>query len=88
MDESKAPLFDKLADWQKKLVRAGYKMAEGSTVIGSAAAAEAAAGGQVAPGQPAPQPAGPQTAAEAMQAAMDQQQAPATDDYFDDDIPF
>lgn len=95
LDNEKAQNFDKLLDWQKKLVRQGYKMAEGSTVIGSATAANNAAGGQVAPGQPAPQvtpqPASthpPQTAADAMQAAMDQQKAPEPDDYFDDDIPF
>jgi hypothetical protein len=84
MDEAKAGNFDKLMEWQQKLVRAGYKMAEGSTVIGSATAAAAAAGGPVAPGQPAPVP---QTADQAMQAAM-ANQTPPVDDGFDDDIPF
>jgi len=78
LDNEKAGNFEKLSDWQKKLVRAGYKMAEGSTVVGSAAVANQQAGGQVAPGQPAPQP---------MQAAMDAQNQPPGDD-FDDDIPF
>ena len=99
LDNDRAGNFDKLADWQKKLVRAGYKMAEGSTVVGSALAAQAQAGGPVAPGQPPPVPVAPapapqpQTATEAMEAAMANQQAPAApsagpDDYFDDDIPF
>ena len=93
LDNEKAANFDKLSDWQKKLVRAGYKMAEGSTTIGSAQIAENQAGGAIAPGQPAPQVQPPpqvpqhQTAAEAMQAAMDANNNPPVDD-FDDDIPF
>lgn len=91
-DNALAANFEKLQDWQKKLVRQGYKMAEGSTVVGSALAANAAAGGQVAENQPPPQVPGaaPQqtyaTAAEAMDAAM-QQQGKGEDD-FDDSIPF
>ena len=102
LDDDRAGNFDKLADWQQKLVRAGYKMAEGSTVIGSAMAAQQAAGGPIAPGQPAPVPAStpvPQTAAEAMEAAMNQPPPAGPDvgdgtnyEYgaggFSDDIPF
>ena len=82
MDETTSGNFSKLPEWQQKLVRAGYKMAEGSDIVGSATAAQAQAGGPVASGQPAPQH---QTAAEKMQAAMDAQK---DDDSFDDDIPF
>lgn len=96
MDQNVAPSIDKLPDWLQKKVRAGYKIAEGSFVVGSA-------GGPMPAPQAAPQPQvqppsveqqltpasmhPPQTAAEKMQAAMDQQNAPPPDD-FDDDIPF
>jgi hypothetical protein len=84
MDNDKAVNFSALQDWQKKLVRAGYKMAEGSEIVGSADAIKQQAGGDPAPGQPAPQH---QTAADKTNAAM-AQQGQAEDDYFDDDIPF
>lgn len=35
-DQDKAGNFKKLPEWQQKLVRAGYKMAEGDNTIGSA----------------------------------------------------
>ena len=79
MDEATAGNFDKLPEWQQKLVRAGYKMAEGSTVVGSAQAAQNAAGGPIAPGQPAPR-------VEDEYADGDHRQSP--DGGFDDDIPF
>jgi len=94
LDNALAANFSKLQEWQQKLVREGYKMAEGSTTIGSALAANRAAGGQVAENQPPPieqqlqKPASsyaPKTAAEAMELAM--QNRPPIDD-FDDDIPF
>ena len=93
-DNALAANFEKLHEWQQKLVREGYKMAEGSTIVGSALAAQQQAGGPVATNQPPPveqqltPPASqhpPMTAAEAMAAA---QQAAQTDDHFDDDIPF
>ena len=73
MDDSTKGNLSKLPEWQQKLVRAGYKIAEGSDVIGSAMAVENQIGGQAAPGSPPPQ----QEAA-----------APAPDDGWDDDIPF
>lgn len=87
-DIDKIENLTKLPEWLQKLCREGYKIAEGSTIVGSALAANQAAGGQVAGGQPPPQPVpGSQeiypTADAAMQAAMDQ-----TADDFDDDIPF
>lgn len=90
LDNAYAENFSKLHEWQQQLVRKGYKMAEGSTIVGSAAVAQQAAGGPIASGQPAPQPAStmpPQTAEQAMQAAM-ANQTPPPDDGFDDDIPF
>lgn len=54
MDPAVAPLISKLPDWLQKKVRAGYKIAEGSHIIGSAMMAQAQAGGIVAPGQPPP----------------------------------
>lgn len=78
-DPDKADNFDKLPDWLKKLVRQGYRMAEGSTVVGSAQAAQNAAGGPIAPGQPAPR-------VEDEYADGDHRQPP--DGGFDDDIPF
>jgi len=72
LDKEHAQNFDKLPDWQKKLVRAGYKMAEGSNVVGSALTAQTQAGGPVAPGEPPPAPAGD----------------PGPSDDWDDDIPF
>ncbi len=74
MDNEKAANFDKLADWQKKLVRQGYKMAEGSTVIGSATQAQRQAGGPIADNQPPPVP--------------DTGGGADFDDGFDDSIPF
>lgn len=90
LDNEHAGNFDKLQEWQQRLVRQGYKMAEGSTTIGSALAAEQAAGGPIAPNQPPPQV--PQTAREQALATAGverphpESQPPA--DYFDDDIPF
>jgi len=77
-DNDKAENFSKLAEWQQKLVRAGYKMAEGSTQVGSALVAQNQAGGPIASGQPAP----------AMQPAPADPPAGDPGDYFDDDIPF
>lgn len=92
MDPNIAPAINKLPDWLQKKVRAGYKIAEGSHIIGSAVGHQTGP----APGQPAPQvpqtpPASmhpPQTADQAMAAATAAQQNEAGGDYFDDDIPF
>ena len=84
LDNALADNLDKLPEWLQKVCRAGYKIAEGSTVIGSAQAANAAAGGQVAPGQPAPQP---MTAREQALETAGAGAPPPVDD-FDDDIPF
>ncbi len=88
LDNALAGNFDKLQDWQKKLVREGYKMAEGSTVMGSALQQQQQAGGPVADNQPPPQYVPPQTADQAMQQRMEEQKQGQPDDYFDDDIPF
>lgn len=103
MDPAVAPLISKLPDWLQKKVRAGYKIAEGSFVIGSAYGPMAAPGveQQLAPASVPT----PQTAAEAMAAAMAGQTIadaaataarqttglnppPPGPDDFDDDIPF
>lgn len=89
MDNAMAQNLDKLPEWLQKLCRDGHRIAEGSTSVGSALAAENQAGGQIASGQPAPQqPPQHQTAAQAMDAAMANQQGQAEDDYFDESIPF
>lgn len=82
MDENTAGNFDKLPEWSQKLVRAGYSMAPGLNVPGSANDLHQAAGGPVAPGEPAPQyqPA-------ASQPPPIETQLSSTSD-FDDDIPF
>lgn len=87
LDSDKAGHFSKLTNWQQNLVRTGYKMAEGSNVIGSAQAAETAAGGPVATGQPPPQ-IPPQTADEAAMQQQAGQESQDPGDHFDDDIPF
>ena len=74
LDNAVAPNIDKLPDWLQKKVRAGYKIAEGSHIIGSAQIANQAAGGQVAPGQPPPQPLQPATPAAPGQPAPVEQQ--------------
>lgn len=75
-DNDKAANFEKLLGWQKDLVRAGFKMAEGSTVVGSALANQDQDKNQNQP---------PMTAAEAMDRAM--MEEPAEDEFLDD-IPF
>lgn len=73
-DEDKAGNFEKLPQWLQKLVRAGYKMAEGDNTVGSA-------NRQSAPGNSA------REQALATAGAKGAQPPPIEDDW-DDSIPF
>jgi len=89
MDPAVAGNFDHLPEWQQKLVRAGYKMAEGSNIVGSGFAPQQ---GPMSPppGQTIEQAAlaaGAPTPAAAHATTGLRPQVPGPDD-FDDDIPF
>jgi hypothetical protein len=74
MDAEHAGNFDKLQEWQKKLVRQGYKMSDDSDQVGSASR-------EAAPNNDARSQALATAGAKGAQPPQD-------DDPFDDDIPF
>ena len=88
MDALTSGNFSKLPEWQQKLVRAGFKMAEGSDIVGSSTAAQAQAGGPIASGQPAPTIAEDARAAALRVAGLPPTPPIQDPDGFDDDIPF